>query len=267
MKIAAIYRAERFSPNSVEKDRLIMDAVVELLRGDGFDVLCMHEDNCSITEDIDLCVTMSRSTCARDIIIGAGVCSINNAECADRCSKQNVRSVMRSNNIPMSPDDGTYGYWVKRGDGQPQEKNDVVFAANSCEAESVAKLFKDRGIKEVTIEAHVPGDLVKFYAVEGTNFFRMYYPTDDGGFKFDNELHNGNAKHFTFDKEHLKQEVMRLSRLLDTPVCGGDCIVRKDGTFAIIDFNDWPSFSRCRTEAAMAVLELIKKKYSNKDDK
>lgn len=39
-------------------------------------------------------------------------------------------------------------------------------------------------------------------------------------------------------------------------VYGGDCIVRPDGTFCVIDFNDWPSFSRCRGEAAEAIARL-----------
>lgn len=261
MKIAAIYRAERYSPNSEEKDRLMMDAVADLLRQDGHEVECMHEDECMISDDTDLCVTMSRSENADRKIKDAGVMSINAAGCALRCGKQNVRNVMRSNNIPMPPDKGTCGYWLKRGDGQPQGREDVVFAATEKEKTAAMERFKLRGINNVTTEAHVQGDLIKFYAVEGTDFFRTYYPTDDGNFKFDNELKNGRAEHYKYDTGHLKKEVMRLSRLLDTPVCGGDCIVRSDGSFAIIDFNDWPSFSRCRKEAAAAVMELINKKY------
>ena len=41
------------------------------------------------------------------------------------------------------------------------------------------------------------------------------------------------------------------SRLLHTPVYGGDAIVKSNGTYVIIDFNDWPSFSRCREEMVM----------------
>lgn len=267
MKIAAIYRADRFSPNSEENDRLIMDAVAELLRERGDEVVSMPEDDCRIPSDCSLCITMSRSEHARDVILGAGVDSINGAASAEQCSKQNVRSVMRINNIPMAPDKGTHGYWLKRGDGQPQGRSDVMFANDESEVELLRKQFAARGIDKVTVEAHVPGDLIKFYAVEGTDFFRIYYPTDDGRFKFDNELHNGRAEHYVFDEDCLKKETMRLSRLLETPICGGDCIVRPDGSFVIIDFNDWPSFSRCRAEAAEAIVELINKKYIVIDDK
>ena len=263
MKITAVYRAGRFSPNSEENDRLIMDAVVNLLRAGGSDVVCVQEDECEISCDSDLCITMCRSEQACNIIKKSGIASLNSAISPELCSKQNVRSVMRCNNIPMAPDKGSYGYWVKRGDGQPQGSSDVMFAANDKEVELVTKQFAKRGIYNVITEAHVPGDLIKFYAVEGTNFFRMYYPTDDGKFKFNNELHNGRAEHYGFKTEQLKKDVMSLSRLLETPVCGGDCIVSADGSYSIIDFNDWPSFSRCRTEAAEAIVELIDKRYKN----
>ena len=34
--------------------------------------------------------------------------------------------------------------------------------------------------------------------------------------------------------------------------------MREDGSYVIIDFNDFPSFSRCRDEAAKAIVELIR---------
>lgn len=36
------------------------------------------------------------------------------------------------------------------------------------------------------VQAHVPGDLVKFYAVKG-GFFKYFYPSDDGESKFGDE--------------------------------------------------------------------------------
>ena len=33
--------------------------------------------------------------------------------------------------------------------------------------------------------------------------------------------------------------------------------MREDGSYVIIDFNDFPSFSRCRKEAARAIVELM----------
>ena len=69
--------------------------------------------------------------------------------------------------------------------------------------------------------------------------------------------HNGPAQHYTFDAEQMKNDVNRLAGLTDLEVYGGDIIVRPDGSYCIIDFNDWPSFSRCRDEAAEAIAGII----------
>ena len=56
----------------------------------------------------------------------------------------------------------------------------------------------------------------------------------------------------------MQAEAERLAEAVGIEVYGGDCIVSSDGTFCLIDFNDWPSFSRCREEAAEAIASLIK---------
>ena len=63
-----------------------------------------------------------------------------------------------------------------------------------------------------------------------------------------------------FDKKQLQQMANQAATLLQTGIYGGDCIIQPDGTPVLIDFNDWPSFSRCRTEAAQAIAEHIVQK-------
>jgi len=46
-------------------------------------------------------------------------------------------------------------------------------------------------------------------------------------------------------------------------VYGGDAIVQADGSFYIIDFNDWPSFSPCVNAAAEAISQLILSDYDS----
>ena len=55
----------------------------------------------------------------------------------------------------------------------------------------------------------------------------------------------------------LQNDAERLATLVGVDVYGGDCIVRPDGTYAIIDFNDWPNFARCREEAADAIAAKV----------
>ena len=50
MKVLAITRAEIYSPNSVEKDRAIMEAVADRLREKGCDVCLIGEDSLTFPE-------------------------------------------------------------------------------------------------------------------------------------------------------------------------------------------------------------------------
>ena len=117
--------------------------------------------------------------------------------------------------------------------------------------------MQQRGITDYLVSAHVVGDLVKFYGVLGTGFFHVCYPTDEGRSKFGMEAHNGPARHYPFSREALQQEAERLAAAVGIEVYGGDCIVKSDGTFCFIDFNDWPSFSPCREQAADAIASII----------
>ena len=51
--------------------------------------------------------------------------------------------------------------------------------------------------------------------------------------------------------------VAALAAAVGLQIYGGDMIVTNDGSLYMIDFNDWPSFSRCREEAAEAIARLI----------
>ena len=168
---------------------------------------------------------------------------------------------MRRERIPLPPVEGTHGYWLKRGDTSAQSHDDIVFAADEQERDSALRRFHDRGISLVVVSSHVTGDVVKFYGVEGTSFFWFCYPTDDGVTKYGDEWRNGSAHHYPFDVEGLRREAERLSRLVGVPVYGGDAVITGQGQFFIIDFNDWPSFSRCRETAADAITELLVNKY------
>ena len=154
---------------------------------------------------------------------------------------------------PIPPKEGNDGYWLKRGDAAAQTSDDVVFAADKEALATAVQTMRDRGITDFVVSAHVVGDLVKFYGVGEGRFFRYYYPTDDGASKFGDECRNGAACHYPFDEEALRREAERLAEAVGVSIYGGDAIVRADGSFCLIDFNDWPTFSPCREEAAKAI--------------
>lgn len=262
-KVIAIYRAEKFSPNSVEKDKAIMDAVCSRLCAKGHDITAVKEEQLGKLGHADTILTMGRLDSTLRMLDQKqqqGTTVINSPHGVRSCARANIDRVMRSNGIPVAPLTGNCGYWIKRGDEAAQSKDDVVFAADEAEKGKKIEAFAARGIKNIVVTAHVKGDLVKFYGVRGTEFFKTYYPGDDGMSKFGDELVNGKPAHYDFDTKKLKADAEKTAELIDIDIYGGDCIIREDGSYAIIDFNDWPSFSRCREEAADAMADVICKK-------
>ena len=265
-----IQRARQFSPNSVEKDQAILEAVAARLVAAGHQVEIVSEENklCEVHEakgNCPLCVlSMARlpETLQWQKTL-QGVSIINSPEGVENCARSTLQRIMERVGTPIPPQEGPDGYWLKRGDAAAQSKGDVVFAQDNETLRQAIADMAQRGIRNYTVSTHVVGDLVKFYGVRGTGFFRYYYPTDDGQMKFDDERRNGAAHHYPFDVQTLQDETERLAETVGIEVYGGDAIVRVDGSFCVIDFNDWPSFSRCREEAADAIAQLVNCKLSN----
>ena len=91
-------------------------------------------------------------------------------------------------------------------------------------------------------------------------FFYWFYPSPGSHSKFGLEKINGIAKGIPFSVEELKIQSDKAAEALNVPIYGGDCVVSADGTLRIIDFNDWPSFARCREEAGGKIAECIYKR-------
>lgn len=264
MKICSVRRDDRFSPNSIEKDRLILSAVASRL-STYYNTVVVEVDEADVQKgnveaDIDIFITMARDPKTLAILAEkekSGSLVVNSAESVRRCQRSVLDRLMRDNNIAMPPITGQNGYWLKRGDAAAQSKSDIIFCPDDEALEEAKKLFLSRGITDMVVSSHVIGDLMKFYGV-GSDFFQCYYPSDDGISKFGDETINGKAHHYAFNQVALHQEVVRLSQLTGVAVYGGDAVIDKTGHFYIIDFNDWPSFSRCREEAANAISSWVK---------
>ena len=274
-KTLLIQRALCYSPNSEEKDLAILQEVSSLLE----DATIISEDdfvnrfstyNQSVSsESVDSAnvycqiISMARSTKALECLEQleqSGIQVLNPSAGVWACQRSNVDKVMRENHLPFPPDEGNDGYWVKRADASAQSKEDVCFCQDWTEVENVKSAFMQRGIINIVIQAHVKGDVVKFYGVEDTDFFRYYYSGDDTETKFGDEERNGKPQYYPFSSSNLQADAEKLACLLQTPIYGGDAIVREDGSYVIIDFNDFPSFSRCREEAAKAIVGQMKQK-------
>ena len=274
-KTLLIQRAACYSPNSEEKDLAVLQEVGSLLE----DATIISEDdfvnrfstyNQSVSsESVDSAnvycqiISMARSTKALECLEQleqSGIQVLNPSAGVWACQRSNIDKVMRENHLPFPPDEGNDGYWVKRADTSAQSKEDVCFCHDWTEVENVKSAFMQRGIINIVVQAHVKGDVVKFYGVEDTGFFRYYYSGDDTETKFGDEERNGKPQYYPFSSSNLQADAEKLACLLQTPIYGGDAIVREDGSYVIIDFNDFPSFSRCREEAAKAIVGRMKQK-------
>jgi len=263
MKCLAIRRDDRFSPNAVENDRAILRRSCELLSSK----LQLTEDIQMVDEQVfvsnpveaDVYLSMARLAATLSILTNKaknGSFVLNEPQGVLNCRRSTLDALMRTRNIAMPPQKGTHGYWLKRGDEAAQSKDDVVFCKDEEALEQAKVAFCRRGINDMVTSAHMPGDVVKFYGV-GRNYFELFYPSDDGISKFGDEERNGVAHHYAFDREAFHSEVVKVSQLTGVSVYGGDAIIDADGHFFIIDFNDWPSFSRCREAAAEAIAEYV----------
>ena len=272
-KTLLIQRAACYSPNSEEKDLAVLQEFSSLLE----DATIISEDdfvnrfstyNQSVSsesvESVNVycqIISMARSPKALDCLEQleqSGIRVLNPSVGVRACQRSNVDKVMRENYLPLPPDKGDDGYWVKRADASAQSKEDVCFCHDWSEVEKIKSTFMQRGITDVVTQAHVKGDVVKFYGVEGTGFFCYYYSGDDIETKFGDEERNGKPQYYSFSSSNLQADAEKLACLLQTPVYGGDAIIQEDGSYVIIDFNDFPSFSKCRKDAAKAIFERMK---------
>lgn len=280
-KTLLIQRAACYSPNSEEKDLAILQEVgclfddVKII-GEGdfvenfstYNQLISAESLGAVNAYYQI-ISMARSPKALDCLEQLeqrGVRVLNPSVGIRACQRSNVEKVMRENHLPLPPDEGDEGYWIKRADAAAQSKEDVCFCHDWAEVEEIKSTFMQRGITDVVAQAHVKGDVVKFYGVEGTGFFRYYYSGDDTETKFGDEERNGKPQYYSFSSFDLQTDAEKLACLLQTPIYGGDAIIQEDGSYVIIDFNDFPSFSKCRKEAAKAIFERVKLavEYSSK---
>ena len=265
VNVVAVGRAVRFSPNSVAKDEAILRAVAELTGA------CLLNEESLLADDLrgaDVVLSMVRGKRALALLSRCeadGALVVNSPEGVARCRRSSVEALMEREGIPVPPHEGSDGYWLKRGDEAAQGPGDVVFCPDRAELARAVERFRCRGIGDMTVRAHVVGDLVKFYGVlapsgaaEDEGMFRVFYPGDDGMSKFGDEARNGTPIHYAFSLGSLRADAERTARLTGVAVYGGDAIVRPDGSYCIIDFNDWPSFARCRTEAARAIARLVR---------
>ena len=277
LRIIGVSRGNEYSPNHVGNDAAIFQAVAVELEKKGCEVVIYPEKDFvaqGIEADFIFDMARDRATIKRlQELEKKGAVVVNSAFGIDNCVRKPMTELLMQHEVPhpesyiistdepFTPD--VFPCWIKRGNSHAMVKEDVVYVECREEAERVLADFKQRGIPEAVVNKHLVGDLIKFYGVQGTDFFYTFYPTEQSHSKFGLEAINGESRGYPFDKKKLQDMSNQAAEALDVPVYGGDCVVSAEGEIRIIDFNDWPSFARCREEAAPFIAECIYNRIMN----
>lgn len=270
LHIIGVSRGSEYSPNNVNSDSEIFNNAVNGLIALGCEVEVYSEKEFvekNIEGDIIFDMARDKATIKRlQELEDKGSLVVNSGYGIMNCVRQPMTEILLKSNVPHPRTviidtkeefcGDFYPCWVKRGTSHTILKEDVTFATCKEEAEAALADFRNRNITTAVISEHLEGDLIKFYGVQGTDFFYWFYPSHTHS-KFGLEKINGDSKGYNFDVSELKRISDLAAVALDTPIYGGDCVVDKDGTVRLIDFNDWPSFARCREEAGKKIAECI----------
>ncbi len=146
--------------------------------------------------------------------------------------------------------------WVKRGDVHNTQDGDVVFAPDALAARAALAGLARRGIPRAVLQAHVAGDLIKFYGVGDPGrmpglwtWFRWFYHKDQ------------QVAGYPFEPGRLAAVAQRAAAALGLQVYGGDAIVGPGGEPVVIDVNAWPSFALYRDEAAERIAAYLAARF------
>ncbi len=272
LRLAGISRQADYSPNHVENDSLIIRSTAEELKKFGVEVSIYGERevlNSSFKEDLIFSMVQGPESIEKLLEIEKnGAFVINSPKSVINCYRTNMVTLLPQNGIPFPksiiinipcedeaklPNFDSSKYWVKRGGVHAVHREDVTLVYSEGERNNVLKEFCRRGIKTAILQENLEGDVIKFYAVQGSGFFNWYYL-------------NGKF-HTDFDKNKLQELASKSADILGLSIYGGDAIISQNGDISIIDMNDWPSFAPVRDEASKHIAKLIytmAEKYVNK---
>lgn len=284
ISIAGIMRAGAFSPNHIGNDAAIFNMVADELRKRGYIVNVYSEEQFikagSVSEPVIVNMCRERKSVALlQKLEDRGKLVINSGYGIENCTRERMTRILLGSDIPypkslmVDTNEGVLDQlekagieraWVKRGDYHAQHKEDVTYVRHRQEAQEVLQEYFMRGIPRAVINIHLEGDLVKFYGLRNNDFFYWFYPNQSDKNRREIEAVNGTTGEAKFSVSMLKDICQKAAEELDVVIYGGDAIVDADGTFRIVDFNDWPSFAPCRVLAApfiaKAIISEIKKR-------
>ena len=255
-----IYREPEFSPGKVAADAAILDATLSELKRDGVEIQAIDADSFGRSTPpprADLVLPMCQGPRALKRLAEleqTGAIALNSALSIRNCYRDLLAPGLERAGVPTPPGalvaadepldprklagvDLSAGVFVKRGDLHALAAEDVQRASDRAEVESILADFARRRIRHAYVQQEVAGKVIKFYGVSGNSYFSAH-PEDE-------EIAEAAVR-------ALSEAASTAAAALGLEAWGGDAVLSGD-RFAIIDFNDWPSYSRVRPQAARAI--------------
>ena len=249
--IVGVFREAEFSPGRVADDALILERTAAALAARGIDVR-LGGPELALADDVDAVLAMCQSPAALATLDLAAtrVPVLNSARAIRSCFRTETVRLLEAAAVPFpathvcatdaSPA-GAAPCWVKRGDVHAMQADDVVFAADATALRQALAAFRARGIARAALQTHVEGPVLKFYGLADGRFFRVYSDLPEAPASI----------------ERLWEVARAGAAALGLDVFGGVLVVPPSGHPMLIDVNDWPSFARCRDEAAEAIAGYV----------
>lgn len=262
--LLGLYRENLYSPERESDDAMILRRTGEVLQAKGFSVQLKTLEEVTAHESADAIFAMCEGPKGIDFLRSneaRGRCVVNSPQAVLNCHRWKMWPLLEKEGIPLpstiivSPanlngsDPPAEKLWIKRGDvHNTQEGGDVVYVESDEEMKTTLEKMSRRGIEKVLIQEHLDGDLVKFYGILGTDWFKWFY-------------HRGIHRGYKFDENHLRTVVNQAAKTLGLEIYGGDVIVSPD-RMDLIDINSWPSFALCREEASQEIARYLERRFS-----
>ena len=263
MRALGIYREPEFSPGKVEHDAAILDAVLAELRRTGVEASAISAarfvEERSPRADLVLAMCQGERALGRLVALEQqGAIAINSALAIRNCYRDLLCAGLVHAGVPVPagalvrtesrpPDLSPLGVldldapmYVKRGDLHALAPDDVQRVENRGALRAALAGMGQRGVPIAYVQQAVEGRVVKFYGVSGGEYFAAVDPAGHG------EAISDRAR------LDLARSAAAAAAALGLEAWGGDAVVDGD-RFVMIDFNDWPSFSRVRETAARAI--------------
>jgi len=262
-----IYREKVFSPGKVREDAAILNATLSELSLAGYKTSAVEAENLkpiSHNYTPSIVLTMAQSERPLNILEDwqkKGARIINSPSSIRNSYRRPLISLLKKANLPMPPSqviplemveqkvsfERSTSYWLKRGDVHAMQDGDVVKVTSKEELNHALNHFRRQEIKEILLQGHVDGEVIKFYGVGAGEYFKAFLASS--------------GDEVTSQVGHLSLLAYHSAKAVGLEIYGGDAIITQKGEIVLIDLNDWPSFWRCSASAAKRIAEYVKDIY------